>query len=171
MLNQCGWQLQRFNQGTALKRTIFELIAQELIDTYAAANAATPDSTAHGNGASAAARYPVATILSATTLLPNRTMHAAHQETISEDVFNHRANQEKGAPRPSPAKRQLSWEPGTEDGEGLAFSGPGGGAIEGPPLLGRASAGSAHGGLEYYRCGTPRALHSSSVIWQTVPLR
>ena len=32
-----------------------------------------------------------------------------------------------------------------------AFQGPGGGAIEGPPLLGRVSAGSAHGGLEYYR--------------------
>lgn len=38
------------------------------------------------------------------------------------------------------------------DGSRLAFQGPGGGAIEGPPLLGRVSAGSAHGGLEYYRC-------------------
>lgn len=32
-----------------------------------------------------------------------------------------------------------------------ALEAPGGGAIEGPQLLGRVSAGSAHGGLEYYR--------------------
>ncbi len=36
--------------------------------------------------------------------------------------------------------------------ETYTLRGPGGGAIEGPPLLGRVSAGSAHGGLEYYRC-------------------
>ena len=35
--------------------------------------------------------------------------------------------------------------------ESYTLRGPGGGAIEGPPLLGRVSAGSAHGGLEYYR--------------------
>ncbi len=34
-------------------------------------------------------------------------------------------------------------------------AGPGGGAIEGPRLLGRVSAGSAHGGLEYYRRAAP----------------
>ena len=38
-----------------------------------------------------------------------------------------------------------------QDSSHSTFQGPGGGAIEGPPLLGRVSAGSAHGGLEYYR--------------------
>lgn len=33
---------QRFNQGNALKRTIFELIAQELLPTLV------PDNSAHG---------------------------------------------------------------------------------------------------------------------------
>ena len=73
-----------------------------------------------------------------------------------------RDDQEMGNARPSPAKRPLSWEPGSADGEGLAFQGPGGGAIEGPPLLGRASAGSAHGGLEYYRCGLGK--HAPAVL-------
>ena len=56
------------------------------------------------------------------------------------------------SPRLGHLKRPLSPVPAHEDGGGLAFRGPGGGAIEGPPLLGRMSAGSAHGGLQYYRC-------------------
>lgn len=53
------------------------------------------------------------------------------------------------------AKRQCSHkrplEAGSSKEDSSALRGPGGGAIEGPPLLGRISAGSAHGGLEYYR--------------------
>ena len=43
------------------------------------------------------------------------------------------------------------FEAGGTRADNSALRGPGGGAIEGPPLLGRISAGSAHGGLEYYR--------------------
>ena len=43
------------------------------------------------------------------------------------------------------------FEAGAAEAGSAALRGPGGGAIEGPPLLGRISAGSAHGGLEYYR--------------------
>ena len=53
------------------------------------------------------------------------------------------------------AKKQGShkrpFEAGDARADSCALRGPGGGAIEGPPLLGRTSAGSAHGGLEYYR--------------------
>ena len=43
----------------------------------------------------------------------------------------------------------------------MARAGPGGGAIEGPPLLNRKSAGSAHGGLEYFKCGCNSACSST----------
>lgn len=151
-----GWHVQRFNQGTALKRTIFELIAQELIDKYAAAS--TPDSSAHGNPATTTARCLLpASVLAVACCKVTHLVALNRQSGVSSAASHHRSpccrdDQEMGDARPSPAKRQLSWEPGSEVGEGLAFQGPGGGAIEGPPLLGRASAGSAHGGLEYYRC-------------------
>ena len=48
--------VQRFNQSNVLKRTIFELIAQELINVHASNNA-TPEATAHdGETAGGAAR-------------------------------------------------------------------------------------------------------------------
>ncbi len=63
---------------------------------------------------------------------------------------------EKQGLRAGGHKRPLD-EKGAHDSTRLAFQGPGGGAIEGPPLLGRVSAGSAHGGLEYYRCSLVHA--------------
>ncbi|KAK9904983.1 hypothetical protein WJX75_007021 [Coccomyxa subellipsoidea] len=101
-------RIQRFNQGSALKRTIFELIAQELL----------------------------------LTLVPDPSLHGAAPASMDIDwdkqevLVSH--------------KRPLD-DTRARDGSKLAFQGPGGGAIEGPPLLGRVSAGSAHGGLEYYR--------------------
>jgi hypothetical protein len=41
------WLWQRFNQGNVLKRTIFELIAQELLQTLV------PDPSVHGASAPA----------------------------------------------------------------------------------------------------------------------
>ena len=60
-----------------------------------------------------------------------------------------------------------------EEAAAARRAGPGGGAIEGPPLLGRGSAGSAHGGLEYYRraavpAGPSRRLHVIS-CWNEHP--
>ena len=49
------------------------------------------------------------------------------------------------------ASHKRSLDGGSTRGDSSNLRGPGGGAIEGPPLLGRISAGSAHGGLEYYR--------------------
>ena len=54
------------------------------------------------------------------------------------------------------------FEAGDNSADSCALRGPGGGAIEGPPLLGRISAGSAHGGLEYYRYN--HSISSSALI-------
>ncbi|BDA49651.1 probable calcium-dependent protein kinase 17 at N-terminal half [Coccomyxa sp. Obi] len=104
-------RIQRFNQGNALKRTIFELIAQELLPTLV------PDTSAHG---------PALSSMELASLKP---------EAVGV-MTSHK--------RPLDSTR-------ARDSTHAAFQGPGGGAIEGPPLLGRISAGSAHGGLEYYR--------------------
>ncbi|CAL5220717.1 g2773 [Coccomyxa viridis] len=102
-------RIQRFNQANLLKRTIFELIAEELLQT----------------------------------LMPE-----------SRDPSSHGSMPVGGATIGDPQKQgshKRPFEAGDKRDDTPALRGPGGGAIEGPPLLGRISAGSAHGGLEYYR--------------------
>lgn len=141
---------QRFNQSNALKRTIFELIAQELLLTLV------PDPSVHG---SASAKVGMCVACAFGPLLYPDAIHAISCEhagvVLERQTFPYMVtylcrdldNEER--PQAS-HKRPLERAPARVSPR-LAFQGPGGGAIEGPPLLGRVSAGSAHGGLEYYR--------------------
>ncbi|CAK0783368.1 hypothetical protein CVIRNUC_006567 [Coccomyxa viridis] len=105
-------RIQRFNQANVLRRTIFELIAQELLATLIPESR---DTSSHGSTWDAPGRH--------------RKGKEGHQQGSHKRPF----------------------DGGSTGGNSSSLRGPGGGAIEGPPLLGRISAGSAHGGLEYYR--------------------
>ena len=89
-------------------------------------------------------------LLSAESILCTQHIYDSQKATGTESpVCCRRQRTGKEGHQQTSHKRPL--DGGGTGGASSNLRGPGGGAIEGPPLLGRISAGSAHGGLEYYR--------------------
>ncbi|KAK9840536.1 hypothetical protein WJX81_000242 [Elliptochloris bilobata] len=136
-------RLQRYAQSGVVRRTLFELIAAELLASML--ENATPEASAHGGarapGSPLGPIGPVPPLASPRVPFPTNALPA---EAL------HREREEAAVAR---------------------RAGPGGGAIEGPRLLGRVSAGvrgeSVHGGADALSAGAlAGSVHGARSYWR-----